>query len=52
VREIPAPVVAELLGYNPRVAASRAAELAVDWADYASIRLSEMVRSQANSSKP
>jgi hypothetical protein len=46
VREIPAPVVAELLGYNPRVAAARAAELAVDWAAYATIKVREAVPSR------
>jgi hypothetical protein len=52
VMEIPAPVVAELLGYNPKVAAARAAELAVDWADYATMKLREMTPSTASVSRP
>ncbi len=38
VTAIPAPVLAELLGYNPKVAAERAAELATDWAGYAALK--------------
>lgn len=38
VTAIPAPVLAELLGYNPKVAAERAAELATDWAGYAALQ--------------
>ncbi len=30
--------LAELLGYNPKVAAERAAELATDWAGYAALK--------------
>jgi hypothetical protein len=38
VTEIPAPVLAELLGYNPKVVTERAAELATDWAGYAALK--------------
>lgn len=38
VAEIPAPVLAELLGYNAKVVAERAAELATDWAGYPALK--------------
>lgn len=38
VTAIPAPVLAELLGYNGKVVAERAAELAADCAAYAALR--------------
>lgn len=38
LREIPAPVLADLVGCHPRFAAERASALATDWANYAAIR--------------
>jgi hypothetical protein len=38
LREIPAPVLADLVGCNPKFAAERASLLATDWANYAAIR--------------
>jgi hypothetical protein len=38
LREIPAPVLADLVGCNPKFAAERASILATDWANYAAIR--------------
>ncbi|TMR94916.1 hypothetical protein [Nonomuraea basaltis] len=38
LREIPAPVLADLVGCHPRFAAERATTLATDWDNYAAIR--------------
>ncbi|WP_433521337.1 hypothetical protein ACQPZ2_28855 [Nocardia pseudovaccinii] len=38
LREIPAPVLSDLVGCNPKFAAERASLLATDWANYAAIR--------------
>ncbi|MBF6302854.1 hypothetical protein IU459_35820 [Nocardia amamiensis] len=38
LREIPAPVLADLVGCNPKFAAERASLLATDWANCAAIR--------------
>jgi hypothetical protein len=38
LREIPAPVLADLVGCHPRFAAERASALATDWANYAALR--------------
>jgi hypothetical protein len=38
LREIPAPVLADLVGCHPRFAAERASVLATDWANYAAVR--------------
>lgn len=38
LREIPAPVLADLVGCNPKFAAERASLLAADWSTYAAIR--------------
>jgi hypothetical protein len=38
LRDIPAPVLADLVGCNPRFAAERASVLATDWATYAALR--------------
>ncbi|MFJ9371476.1 hypothetical protein ACIRRA_44745 [Nocardia sp. NPDC101769] len=38
LREIPAPVLADLVGCNSRFATERATTLATDWANYAAIR--------------
>jgi hypothetical protein len=38
LRDIPAPVLADLVGCNPRFATERASALATDWATYAALR--------------
>ncbi|WP_331761158.1 hypothetical protein OG225_42680 (plasmid) [Nocardia sp. NBC_01377] len=38
LREIPAPVLADLVGCNPKFAAERASLIATDWSNYAAIR--------------
>jgi hypothetical protein len=38
IREVPGPVLAPLIGYNPNFIADRAATLAVPWANYPSLR--------------
>jgi hypothetical protein len=38
IREVPGPVLAPLIGYNPNFLADRAATLAVPWANYPAIR--------------
>jgi hypothetical protein len=38
LREIPAPVLADLVGCHPRFAAERASALATDWDNYAALR--------------
>jgi hypothetical protein len=38
VQQIPSPVLAELIGYNPTVIAKRAATLATPWDHYAALR--------------
>jgi hypothetical protein len=38
LRDIPAPVLADLVGCNPRFAAERARTLSTDWAGYAALR--------------
>ncbi|MBT2510490.1 hypothetical protein J7I98_32515 [Streptomyces sp. ISL-98] len=38
LRDIPAPVLADLIGCNPAFAAERASGLATDWATYAALR--------------
>jgi hypothetical protein len=40
--EIPAPVLADLTGYDPRFLAKRAATLATDWAGYAALRTGDV----------
>ena len=38
IREVPGPVLAPLIGYNPNFIADRAATLAVAWANYPGLR--------------
>jgi hypothetical protein len=38
MRQIPGPVLAPLIGYNPNFLADRAATLAVPWANYPTLR--------------
>lgn len=38
LREIPAPVLADLIGCHPGFAAERASVLATDWSTYAALR--------------
>jgi hypothetical protein len=38
VRQVPSPVLADIIGYNAAVVANRAAALATPWDDYASLR--------------
>lgn len=41
LREIPAPVLADLVGCHPRFAAERATALATDWDNYAALRAAQ-----------
>lgn len=44
VSDVPAPVLAKTIGYHPRTAANRAAELGTDWASYAALKARKNVR--------
>lgn len=46
LREVPAPVLADVVGCNPRFAAERASALATDWATYAALRAKTLPASQ------
>lgn len=38
IEHVPAPVLADLIGYNPNFIADRAASLATNWASYPTLR--------------
>jgi hypothetical protein len=46
LRDVPAPVLADIIGCNPRYAAERASALATDWATYAALRATTRTASQ------